>query len=117
MPDPFFSGKQPGQYWLQDLNTWYGDRSQPLPHPTEYGLLGEDRDKLRDQEMMDRILEALLGGPGGPGIDAYRSAVNQKKTPTPAPSPTPVDVIKTGAKTGYRTSNAEEKYRRLVGGN
>ena len=75
MPEPFFSNNAPGQDWLQNVNEWYKNRDEPLYKPEKYGLLtGTPDERIRDQEMMDLILMALLGGPSGPGVDTYRFA-------------------------------------------
>jgi hypothetical protein len=99
---------------------WNQDRGQELNRPQDYGLLGGDPEtsegrskNLYHQQMMELILSAMLSDKGR---GAYRGAqVEPTKTPTPVPPPAP-NVIQQGIERGYGPSNAEEEYRRLVGG-
>ena len=111
MPGPYFTKKPE---FMPSLHDWGADRSLDAPDPRQVGL--EDTD-------MFKILRAMLGSGG---YMEYLAALKKQRdkagapapTPTPAPpspSPTPND-IQRGLERGYGPSDAEKKYRELVGG-
>jgi len=120
MPEPYFSNGGRGQDWFQAA-MGYKNAGTPIGEPSMYGMLKGDAStdegrsiNLRDQQMMDLILAAMLSDKG---LNKYKSrdtSSAKPPTPTPPPVPTPMGDLAKGVQTVKKKKTRQEEIDELL---
>ena len=119
MPEPYFSNGGRGQDWFQAAMAYKTDGT-PIGDPSMYGMLkgdpltGEGRNiNLRDQQMMDLILAAMLSDRGLTKYKSRDTSSAKPPTPTPPPVPTPMGDLAKGIQTVKKKKTRQEEIDEL----